>query len=133
MKKSLLIGIITVVAIAGFLYFSKDTTKDYTKNKIDAEQIVEMSKKDEDLYVLIGNRSCASCNEYKPILQKAINDTKTEVYYMDTNNRKNGSFLKEHNITTTPTILMIKQDKISRVEGSISLEETKTLLKGGVS
>lgn len=119
--------------MVGFLYFSKDITKDYTKNKIDADEIVEMSKKDDKLYVLIGNRSCASCNEYKPILQKAINETKTEVYYMDTNNSKNGSFLKEHNITATPTILVIKQDKISRIEGSISLKDTKTLLNGGVS
>ncbi|MBO0421357.1 thioredoxin family protein [Enterococcus plantarum] len=133
MKKSLSIGFITVIAMVGFLYFSKDITKDYTKNKIDADEIVEMSKKDDKLYVLIGNRSCASCNEYKPILQKAINETKTEVYYMDTNNSKNGSFLKEHNITATPTILVIKQDKISRIEGSISLKDTKTLLNGGVS
>ncbi|MDE5055513.1 thioredoxin family protein [Niallia taxi] len=110
---------------------SQIQANDFTNNKIEAVEVKRlMEDENKTSFVLVGNRSCSSCKEYKPILEECIKQTGTTIYYLDTENNKNITFLNENNISVTPTLLIIKDDSIKRVEGSLSLEETKEILSG---
>ncbi|WP_170924734.1 thioredoxin family protein [Candidatus Enterococcus clewellii] len=130
MKK--LIKIIVPLALigVGIVFMGFNQKSDYTENKIEAKKLEEMKAENETVFVVVGNRSCSSCQEYKPIMEEAIGKTNATVYYMDTDNSKNSGFLKENNVTVTPTILMIKDGELKRLEGSRKLEETEEILLG---
>ncbi|MEI5990240.1 MULTISPECIES: thioredoxin family protein [Enterococcus] len=119
-----------IIIVAGVLFMMNNQTKDYTKNKIDMEELEQFKTAKKDVFVVVGNRGCSSCQEYKPVMEEAIENTNKTVYYMDTDNAKNSGFLKEHNITVTPTILIVENGNMKRLEGSRELKETEDILLG---
>lgn len=94
------------------------------------QELAHLQREKKDVFVVVGNRACSSCQEYKPIMEEAIEKTKQTVYYMDTDNSKNSAFLKENNITVTPTILIVENGEMKRLEGSRELKETEEILLG---
>ncbi|MEI5994204.1 thioredoxin family protein [Candidatus Enterococcus mansonii] len=128
MKKIVMVSLVIVALSISFVFFAQNASSDYTTNKIEANQIKPLLEKKTTSFILIGNRSCGECERFKPILEEAIQETKTVVHYLDTENSKNHAFLKEHNITATPTLLVIENGEMKRVEGRQEPQEIKDIL-----
>lgn len=132
MKKWMKVIIPLALIGVGVVLMGFNKKSDYTENKIEAKKLEEMKAANKTVFVVVGNRSCSSCQEYKPIMEEAIEATEATVYYMDTDNSKNSGFLKKNNVTVTPTILIIEEGEMKRLEGSRDLEETEDILLGSV-
>lgn len=77
----------------------------------------ELAKKIEnkDTFVLyVGSRDCSHCKQFKPMLEKVINENKLNVYYIDTallSASKRNAVLKKVDGEGTPTTAYIKNGK----------------------
>lgn len=122
--------IVSIILALLFVLFVNLSSDDITNNKISISRINEVLENEDSTFVLVGNRSCQECQLFQPILEKASKKTETFIYYLDTENTKNEPFLIKHNIQGTPTLLIIKDGVIKRVEGSIKYNEVEEILLG---
>ncbi|MCZ2259982.1 thioredoxin family protein [Sporosarcina sp. G11-34] len=131
--RKLINGIIAFIILALIvLVFVNVTSDNITNNKISITKINDVLENDESTFVFVGKRSCQECKKFQPILEEAAKRTDTSVYYLDTENAKNESFLIEHNIQGTPTLLIIKEGVIERVEGYQEYNVVENILLGKI-
>lgn len=133
MKKRTILIVVLLVLGTMLTYLQTSSATTFMDNKIIAMEIENTIIENENQIILVGNNTCQACKEFKPILQKAIDQTNSKVFYLDSDNSKNESFLKKYEINGTPTLLIIKKGKLLRYEGILELEETKVLLEGELS
>lgn len=123
---------LSIVVVVFFMILTATKSSASIKdNTISTQQIEDTIKNEEDAFILVGNRNCTSCQKFLPILEKAAKKTDTEVYYLDTENTSNKKFITSNNVTVTPTILVIKEGKLTRYEGALEYEATKNILESG--
>lgn len=123
---------LSIVVVVFFMILTATKSSASIKdNTISTQKIEDTIKNEEDAFILVGNRNCTSCQKFLPILEKAAKKTDTEVYYLDTENTSNKKFITSNNVTVTPTILVIKEGKLTRYEGALEYEATKNILERG--
>ncbi|WP_086314671.1 hypothetical protein A5821_002265 [Enterococcus sp. 7F3_DIV0205] len=132
MKNKTGIFMLSIVVVVFFMILTATKSSASIKdNTISTQKIEDTIKNEEDAFILVGNRNCTSCQKFLPILEKAAKKTDTEVYYLDTENTSNKKFITSNNVTVTPTILVIKEGKLTRYEGALEYEATKNILERG--
>ncbi|EPI01853.1 putative bacteriocin transport accessory protein [Enterococcus faecalis 13-SD-W-01] len=127
-RRITVISLLVLLLLICVLFIKPNDTTEL--KKIKAAEVSNLLDKSEETtsFVMIGNRTCSSCREFRPILEKALKNSKKSVYYIDTQDSENNSFLSSENIHVTPTLLMIKDKSMLRAEGVLSLEDTKKFL-----
>lgn len=130
MKKiAVALGIILLAAPMIFLTLNKeDDVRDQETIAAEIESNLEVVK-----YVLVGSKGCNACNEFAPVVTKAMEGIETKVHYLDIENDSNSDFLEKLNVKATPTFLKLdeKNQIIDRYEGVLTLDETKKILVEG--
>ena len=129
MKKKLILLIPILLFCFYLVMVENDKSLSFKENEVLASGINSLLEKDNTEFVFVGNDNCISCQKYEAIVNKAIKKTKKTVYYMNTLNNKNKKFLKENNVNFTPTILVINNGRIKRIEGKLNYHETKDLFE----
>lgn len=78
-----------------------------------------------DSFVLyVGRTTCSHCKDFKPILEKVVNEYDLDVYYIDLDNVSNAKYnavLKKIDGEGTPTTVYIEKGKTlssPRIEGA---------------
>lgn len=123
---------LSIVVVVFFMILTATKSSASIKdNTISTQQIEDTIKNEENAFILVGNRNCTSCQKFLPTLEKAAKKTDTEVYYLDTENTSNKKFITSNNVTVTPTILVIREGKLTRYEGALEYEATKNILERG--
>ncbi|MGL5899361.1 MAG: thioredoxin family protein [Lactobacillaceae bacterium] len=126
----LIIGIVSIV-LAVILYVVDPHVKESEDNyrEISAKEIKGLgSKKNEFVYVY--GKDCTACKAFKPILNKALNQTDKKINKLDYQNKDNRKILQSHNLYSTPDILVIRKGKVvKRYEGARELKETIQILE----
>lgn len=133
MKNKIGILLLSVVVIIVFfmILIATKSGASIKDNTISTQKIEAAITNKEDMFILVGNRNCTSCQKFLPTLEKAAKKTDTEIYYLDTENTSNKKFITSNNMIVAPTILMIKEGKLTRYEGALEYEATKNILESG--
>lgn len=132
MKNKTGIFMLSIVVVVFFMILTATKSSASIKdNTISTQQIEDTIKNEENAFILVGNRNCTSCQKFLPTLEKAAKKTDTEVYYLDIENTSNKKFITSNNVTVTPTILVIREGKLTRYEGALEYEATKNILESG--
>lgn len=98
MKKTILIGLLLVLGL--FSFINKDKIiyhyQTLSFNKISTNQFYELLDTDEDetYFVYFGRSTCPYCQDFVGDLKEAAKKTGTTLYYIDTENTKTDSDLK---------------------------------------
>lgn len=79
---------------------------------------------------LLGHYQCSACNALKPLVQKYVQDTKTEIYYLDSSTAEYSEnfefFVDELDLTRTPTLLLFSEGvEVKRMVGISELRNQK--------
>lgn len=99
----------------------KITTQEYETNiaaatKINSEDFQNKVKDKEDFVVYFGRPTCPYCREFSPILNKAIQKTGKEVFYIQTRTDKKDKTLNKvrdtYKIESVPNVLRFKAGKL---------------------
>ncbi|MEI2394372.1 MULTISPECIES: thioredoxin family protein [Paenibacillus] len=85
----------------------------------------------ENFSIYIYATSCRACQTFKPIVNEVLKNKPNVVYALnlDKNQNRDLSFLKEQNISLTPTMVNYEKGKeIAKKEGVLSETELKNFL-----
>ncbi|MEK3877481.1 thioredoxin family protein [Paenibacillus sp. FSL M7-0420] len=85
----------------------------------------------ENFSIYIYATSCRACQTFKPIVNKVLKNNLNVIYALnlDINQNRDLSFLKEQNISLTPTIVIYENgEEIAKKEGVQSETELRNLL-----
>lgn len=134
--KKITIGIIIVALIAIIIYgiYKLMPSKSYTE--ISYSEYQEMINNKEDFILYIGSSQCSHCIEFKPTIEKVINDYDLDIKYINIYelSTKEYEVLKNKTkIQGTPTIVFI-EDGIAKsgdnkIEGSKDYNSVVSKLK----
>ena len=89
----------------------------------------------ESFVLYIGSSTCTHCADFKPILEKVIDDYDLEVYYINMANVSDSEYQAVKNKTNlqgTPTLLLVKNGKsltTDRIIGAKDYDETVNFFK----
>jgi thiol-disulfide isomerase/thioredoxin len=126
-KTWILLGLLPIVAAC--LYVFDDSKSENTFSAITAGKIGTLGDSGQE-FVYVYSEDCSACDVYTPILNQAMKETKKMIYKIDYLNTENTNFLEEHNVYSTPTILVIDKGKIvNRYEGARELSETIKIIQ----
>ncbi|WP_088013373.1 thioredoxin family protein [Gottfriedia acidiceleris] len=133
MKKWLFIIslLIASICIVGIISQSSSLDKPLYKN-ISLKQYEDKIKSNSEFVIYIHKTSCPGCAQMKPIVNKIIKEDHIKLIAMNVEEDKNFdiSFLKDQNLTKTPTFLHYKNGKeLARLEGVQSEKVLKKFLK----
>lgn len=101
-------------------------------------QLREKLANKETFYVYVGRPTCPYCRKFEPNLNKAMEETQIEVYYLDTDAEEASevtTFVDSQGIETIPHLTYYKEGKKGNflVKGSeSSLKEIKDFLKNAL-
>lgn len=108
----------------------EETFQSFTE--ISIEQVEELMTA-KHFVLFVGRLSCSYCRTFAPKLQQAAQDTKREVYYLDSDNLAHfeeiQAFRSHFGMTTVPALLVKKSDQIQVIcQSSLALEKIKEVL-----
>lgn len=130
MRKIVSAMVILITLLLLFVFIKGISTNQTKDNKIVSTEINSLLESENTEYVLIGEKTCLACQNFQPILERAAEKTEEDVYYLDAANTKNSTFLVENNIQGTPTLLIIKEGVIEKIEGFMEYDDIEAILLG---
>lgn len=105
--------------------------KETNIKEITLEQFKEKITNKESFVVYVGNDNCSHCNNYKPILEKVIDDYNITIYHVDNSklsDEEYNEFKTYVNISGTPTVAFItdgeEESTLNRIVGETDEETT---------
>lgn len=135
MKNKLIIigGIILIVLFGIILYFSLKPTKNNIETIIGSDLVEKLNQK-ETFILLVSQDGCSHCEEYKPILNRVLEENNKTAYEIEWKEIRNHDKLKNlFNINGTPTTIFIndgiEKTTINRLVGSTTYNDLKNKLK----
>lgn len=131
LKRLFEIGLLVIILVSGVFCFKK-LNLGYGVNSFEELQVQEIYSaidNGESLIVYYGRESCSACRVFTPTLEEAAQIVGKKVYFLDGDNLETKGFSNEYNIQSTPTLLIIKNGKLLRYEGELTLDETIEVLK----
>jgi len=128
MKKQYIIGIslIVIILIGTVLYFSFKPKENYLNN-LNATELEEKINNKESFILVFTQDGCAHCEEYKPVLERVLNEYKIKAYEINLtelrkNEEENKKVAKYFNIQGTPTTVFVNDGEekttMNRLVGS---------------
>ena len=119
---------IVLLIIALFALTLTGCSKDKELININYDDLSEKIRNRESFVLYVGSSECSHCAEFKPILEKAVNKYKVDVYYINMANisaAKYNAVMKKVDGRGTPTTVYIKDGKTEsspRIEGESDYE-----------
>lgn len=90
----------------------------------------------ETVIVYIGSKTCSACETFSPEFNNALEANNLKAKYIDMNNESEedkSKFIKEYNITGTPTVIFLKNgyedSLLSRINGALKQDAITQKLK----
>ena len=114
---------ILILIIAVFAVTLTGCSKDKELINIDYDGLATKIRERESFVLYVGSSECSHCAEFKPVLEKAINKYKLDVYYIDMaelSAAKYQAVMKKIDGRGTPTLVYIEKGKTKtspRIEG----------------
>ena len=114
---------ILILIIAVFAVTLTGCSKDKELINIDYDGLATKIRERESFILYVGSSECSHCAEFKPVLEKAINKYKLDVYYIDMaelSAAKYQAVMKKIDGRGTPTLVYIEKGKTKtspRIEG----------------
>ncbi len=105
---------------------------EYRTFEITTEQLQEATLEGKSMVVFYGQEDCGSCIGYWPVVEEAAQALGLSVGILDYDSVTDSSFLDEHDIFFTPTLIILHQGEVTRYEGYADLEATKLMMCGGL-
>ncbi len=133
-NKLIIIGVIILIVLFGIiLYFSLKPTKNNIKTIIGSDLVEKLNQK-ETFILLVSQDGCSHCEEYKPILNRVLEENNKTAYEIEWKEIRNHDKLKNlFNINGTPTTIFINEGiektTINRLVGSTTYNDLKNKLK----
>ena len=133
-NKLIIIGVIILIVLFGIiLYFSLKPTKNNIKTIIGSDLVEKLNQK-ETFILLVSQDGCSHCEEYKPILNRVLEENNKTAYEIEWKEIRNHDKLKNlFNINGTPTTIFINEriekTTINRLVGSTTYNDLKNKLK----
>ena len=133
-NKLIIIGVIILIVLFGIiLYFSLKPTKNNIKTIIGSDLVEKLNQK-ETFILLVSQDGCSHCEEYKPILNRVLEENNKTAYEIEWKEIRNHDKLKNlFNINGTPTTIFIndgiEKTTINRLVGSTTYNDLKNKLK----
>lgn len=132
-KTMIFLGTAVIVAAFGFLIFAMvsegmtNAAKDKTLISISFNELEKKIEKKESFILVITQKQCSHCAEYKPILKEVLYEYDLEAFELDqkTLTKKEKAKLKDiASITGTPTTVFISEGSeiatATRIHGAAS-------------
>lgn len=128
-KYSVVIATIALL-ISGAMILNKLNVKATTIfETIIADDLQVRVDNKENMVVYYGSEQCSACKIFTPILSKAAENLEIKVYYLADEAEGNEQFADDYNLYAAPTLLIFKNDGVTRYEGSMELQEITTVLE----
>lgn len=135
MKKKLILSIIIILLglLGIILYFSFKPAKNNILS-ISGEEFVKKLEAKETFMILVSQDGCSHCEEFKPILNRVLEENDKTAYEIEWKEIRNHDKLKNlFNINGTPTTIFIndgiEKTTINRLVGSTTYNDLKNKLK----
>lgn len=103
--------------------------------QITDRQLVELDSSNQDFILFIGRPTCQYCREFVPKLEKANEQNKRKIYYIDSKKHLNSylsEFRSRNDIKIVPTLIRVKNKQVIAMttKGSkTTVQEIKQILK----
>jgi|GEM_PF-3454332 len=128
-KKYFVVMATIALLISGTIIFNKLSVDSNTIfEKITADDLQVRINNKENMVVYYVSEQCSACKIFTPILSQAAENLDIKIYYLE-DEEGNVQFADDYNLYVAPTLLMFKNDGVTRYEGSMELQETTTVLE----
>jgi predicted bacteriocin transport accessory protein len=133
---------IVVIVIALFTLMVTGCNKSTDLIEINYDSLAKKIENKDSFVLYVGSSTCSHCANFKPILEKVVNENKLEVYYINMANlseSKYNAVMKKIDGQGTPTTVYIEKGKTKtspRIEGerdydtTVEFFEDLNLIKG---
>lgn len=123
-------GVVLLVGL-GLTMGTGNTAYAEIKSEADYESVLA----EEEAYLYFGRDSCPYCRAFQPLLEEAMSETGTKVYYYDTDARKQDDrfqdILDTNEVKTVPKLVRLQEGEVvDFVDHTHSQEEVTALLSG---
>lgn len=114
MKKEniiLIIAVLLVGILIAVTFISKNNANTNIKD-ITIEEATKMIEEKDTFFLYVARTGCSACENFEPVLKKALNSNDTSVYKIDMANETTEAttaFYNKYSITGTPTVLSINE------------------------
>lgn len=113
--------------------FTQEVDTEYLSN-ISKEEIYKLKNNKKDAWIYIGRPSCPDCQAYYPQLLKQLKDNQIKIYYFNTECKASEKsnmkqFVEEMGIVEIPSIICIKNGKVSAVYKCLIEDDLESLNK----
>lgn len=105
---------------------------------ISITSISEISNTKKNSIIYLGRETCPTCREFVSQVKKVNSSDRQKIYYIDTKKQSNNpqfkKFIKKEKISTVPTLIYIKRNKIIKIYSypDLNKNKLKSILKGDI-
>ena len=114
-NKKWLVGLLLVVFVGVGLFIGGSAKQALTK--VEDEAAYQQVMEQDVAYLYFGRDTCSYCRDFKPLLENAIDQTGTQVFYYDTDAHKNDksfqTIMDANEVLTVPKLVRLEKGKIT--------------------
>lgn len=105
---------------------------------ISITSISEISNTKKNSIIYLGRETCPTRREFVSQVKKVNSSDRQKIYYIDTKKQSNNpqfkKFIKKEKISTVPTLIYIKRNKIIKIYSypDLNKNKLKSILKGDI-